>query len=74
MHDISVPINNKFCQLNCLIQGDCVVFPVRVECNLGVGGLKEVIQSKRAMGVLKDIDPHPMEVWKVRAMISHDMK
>jgi hypothetical protein len=41
---------------------------------LGVGGLKEVIQSKRAMGVLKDIDPHPMEVWKVRAMISHDMK
>jgi hypothetical protein len=68
MLDTSVPADNKFCQLNCLIQDESVVFPVRVACNLGVGGLKEVIQSERAMGVLKGVDPHPMELWKVRAI------
>jgi hypothetical protein len=33
--------------------------------NYMVSNLKEEIQGKRAMGVLKNIDPHTLELWKV---------
>ncbi|KIM82078.1 hypothetical protein PILCRDRAFT_88854 [Piloderma croceum F 1598] len=32
--------------------------------NCVVSELKEEIQRRRAMGILKDIDPHTLELWK----------
>jgi hypothetical protein len=33
-----------------------------------VSELKEATQSKRALGSLKDVDPHALELWKVSAI------
>jgi hypothetical protein len=55
-------------QLNCLIEGEDIVFPVTMVCNDVVSDLKEFIQNKRALGILKDIDPHTLELWKVSAI------
>jgi hypothetical protein len=33
-----------------------------------VSDLKKEIQRERAMGILKDIDPHILELWKVSAI------
>ena len=51
-------------QLNCLIKGEAIVFLVTVGHDCVVSDLKEVIQSKRALGTLKDVDPHMLELWK----------
>ncbi|KIL58918.1 hypothetical protein M378DRAFT_15183 [Amanita muscaria Koide BX008] len=51
-------------QLNCLINGESIIFVVTIERDSVVSTLKEVIQSKRAMGILKDTDPHALELWK----------
>ena len=45
-------------RLKCLIEGETIVFPVTAACDDEVSDLKEFIQSKRALGSLKDIDPH----------------
>ena len=55
-------------RLNCLIKGEDIVFPVTVVCDDAVSDLKEFIQNKRALGFLKDIDPHTLELWKVGAI------
>ena len=55
-------------KLNCLIEGEDIVFPVTAECDDLVGDSKESVQRKRALGSLKDIDPHDLESWKVSAI------
>jgi hypothetical protein len=55
-------------QLLCLIEGESVVFPVEVACSAIVGQLKKVIQAERALGSLKNVDPHALELWKVSAI------
>ena len=42
-----------------------MVFTVEESCRIEVEGLKEVIQRKRALSTLKDVDPHTLELWKV---------
>ena len=55
-------------RLKCLIEGEDIVFSVTAGCNDEVSDLKESIQGKRALGRLKDIDPHTLELWKVSAI------
>ena len=50
---------------NCVIEGDNIAFPILMEQNCLVGFFKEMIQSERAMGILKDVDPHTLTLWKV---------
>jgi hypothetical protein len=45
-----------------------VVFTVEVSCRIEIGDLKEVIQQKRALDILKDVGPHTLELWKVSAI------
>jgi hypothetical protein len=52
-------------KLSCLIEGEDIVFPVTTVCDDEVSDLKELIQSERARGSLKDIGPHTLELWKV---------
>jgi len=52
-------------QLNCVIGGEDKVFTVTAVCNVRVSDLKKLIQGERALGRLKDIDPHVLELWKV---------
>ena len=55
-------------QLNCLIEGEFIVFlvmpVVERDCPV-VGDLKEVVQRARALSILKNVDPHTLELWKV---------
>jgi len=60
-----VPSQDGSRRLNCLIEGESVVFTVEESCRIEIGDLKEGIQRKRAMVILKDIDPHTLELWKV---------
>ena len=55
-------------QLNCLIEGEAIVFLVDVVRDIAVSGLKEAIQSKRILDSLKDVGPHTLELWKVSAI------
>jgi len=55
-------------RLHCLIEGESVVFTVEESCRIEIGDLKEGIQRKRAMVILKDIDPHTLELWKMTAI------
>jgi Crinkler effector protein N-terminal domain len=57
--------------LNCLIEGEFIVFPVTAERDWLVGHVKEAIQKARELGTLKDVDPHTLELWKVSG---HDVK
>jgi hypothetical protein len=45
-----------------------MVFTVEESCRIEIGDLKEVIQRKRAMSILKGVDPHALELWKVSAV------
>jgi hypothetical protein len=54
-------------RLKCLIEGEAIVFAVNAVCDDEVSDLKKSIQSERALGSLKDIDPHTLELWKVSA-------
>ena len=56
------------CRLNCLIEGESIVFVVTVGRDCVVSDLQEVIQSKRALDTLKDVGPHTLELWKVSAI------
>ena len=55
-------------RLNCLIQGEDIVFLVNAVRDDVVSDLKKLIHSERALGRLKDIDPHTLELWKVSAI------
>jgi Crinkler effector protein N-terminal domain len=68
MLDTPVPSQDGSRKLNCLIEGETVVFPVTAERDWVVGELKEAIQSKRALGTLNGVDPHTLELWKVSAI------
>ena len=65
MFATSVPSQDGSRRLNCLIEGESIVFPVTVGHDCVVGELKEKIQEKRAMDTLKDVGPHTLELWKV---------
>ena len=54
--------------LVCLIEGEAIVFPVTVVHDGMISELKKLIQSERALGSLKDLDPHTLELWKVSAI------
>ena len=62
-------------QLNCLIEGEDKVFTVTAAGDDNVSILKELIQSKRALGTLRGVDPHDLELWKVSAIddLLHEM-
>ena len=51
---------------NCLIEGEFLVFLVTVEDDYVVDAFKKVIQRERS--ILKDVDPHTLELWKVNAI------
>ncbi|KAF8330990.1 hypothetical protein F5887DRAFT_76515 [Amanita rubescens] len=58
-------------RLNCLIEGEYTVFVVTVEHNWVVfSDLKKVIQSERALDILKDVGPHTLELWKPKNPIA----
>ena len=46
--------------LKCPTEGEAIVFPVTAVCDNEISDLKEFIQSKRALGSLKDVDPHAL--------------
>jgi hypothetical protein len=52
---------------NCLIEGEYKLFQVTLEQNLAVGHLKKAIQSEATHGILKDVDPYSLELWRVSA-------
>lgn len=49
-------------------KGEDIVFPVTAVLDNDVSDLKEYIQNKRALGGLKGVDPHTLELWKVSAI------
>jgi Crinkler effector protein N-terminal domain len=55
-------------RLNCLIENEYIPFIVTVGRDYVVSELKEEIQGKRAMDILKDVGPHTLELWKVSAI------
>ena len=61
---------DEFCRLTCVIEGDSVAFPVTVGRGYLIAHLKKVIQTERAMDVLKDTDPHTLELWKVSTYLA----
>jgi hypothetical protein len=64
----SVPSQDASRRLNCLIENESILFMVTVGRNCVVSELKEKIQGKRAMDILKDVGPHTLELWKVSAI------
>ena len=67
MFATSVSSQDGSCRLNCLIEGKSVVFLVTVGCDCVVSDFKKEIRE-RALDILKDIDPHTLELWKVSAI------
>lgn len=63
-----VPSQDGSRRLNCLIQGESNTFLVPVGLDCVVSELKKEIQKERKLGVLKDVDPQTLELWKVRAI------
>ncbi|KAF8350099.1 hypothetical protein F5887DRAFT_1059292 [Amanita rubescens] len=55
-------------RLNCLIEDEDKVFPVNAACNDEVSELKKLIQKERALGTLKGVDPHDLELWKPKEL------
>ncbi|KIL69443.1 hypothetical protein M378DRAFT_8092 [Amanita muscaria Koide BX008] len=51
-------------RLNCLIEGEDIVFQVPAVRDDEVSDLKESIQNERALDSLKDVGPHTLELWK----------
>jgi len=55
-------------RLNCLIEGESIVFVVPVGHDRDVNDLKKMIHREREMDTLKDVGPHTPELWKVSAI------
>ena len=53
-------------RLNCLIEGEGIIFKVTAAGD--VSDLKKSIQKERALGTLKAVDPHELELWRVSAI------
>ncbi|KAM6503866.1 hypothetical protein JOM56_000809 [Amanita muscaria] len=53
-------------RLQCLIEGEDIVFPVTAGCDDEVSDLKKLIRSERALDSLKDVGPHTLELWKLK--------
>jgi len=68
MFATSVPSQDGFPWLNCLIENDPFLFPVEGSYCAPIGVLKEAIQRMRAMDILKDVGPHTLDLWKVSAI------
>lgn len=68
MPETPVLTNDKSRELNCLIEGESIVFVVPVGHDYKVSHLKEAIKGKRAQDTLKDVGPHILELWKVSAL------
>lgn len=61
--------NDGVLKLQCLIESESTVFDARVpHASATVGDLKEAIQKKRELGVLKGVDPVTLELWRVGAL------
>jgi hypothetical protein len=65
MLDTPVRIQDGSRRLNCLIEGESIVFSVTAEHDWVVSQLKEEIKRKRALGILGGVDPHILGLWKV---------
>ncbi|KAM6493366.1 hypothetical protein JOM56_011500 [Amanita muscaria] len=59
----SVPSQDGSRRLNCLIEGESIVFPVTLGRDRVVANLKKEIKMERALDTLKDV--HLLELWKV---------
>ncbi|KIM72228.1 hypothetical protein PILCRDRAFT_99398 [Piloderma croceum F 1598] len=68
MFATSVMSQDGSCRLNCLIEGESIVFVVTTGHDCAVSNLKEDVQCKQAMDTLKDVGPHTLELWKVSAI------
>src|SRR6266550_6120514 len=66
--DTPVPSRDGSLRLNCLIEGESIVFVVTMKHDDVVSDLKKVVQSERALGALKHVGPHTLELWKVSAI------
>ncbi len=66
--DARVPNQDGTLRLNCLIEGKSIVFVVTMKHDDMVSDLKKVVQSERALGTLKDVGPHALEMWKASAI------
>ena len=64
----SVPSQDGSRRLNCVIKSELMVFLVTVGRDCVVSELKKEIQKERAMGILKGVDPHTLELWTVSAI------
>ena len=64
----SVPSQDGSRRLNCLIEGEPIVFLVTVGRDCAVSELKKEIQGERAMDTLKNVGVHTLELWKVSAI------
>ncbi|KAM6499266.1 hypothetical protein JOM56_004774 [Amanita muscaria] len=57
-------------RLNCLIEGEDIVFTTTAAGDDNVSNLKKSIQKERALDSLKDVGPHSLELWKVNIDIN----
>ena len=57
-----------FRTLMCLIEGESNPFEVTVSRDHAVSVLKKMIAKERERGILKDVDPQTLELWKVSAI------
>jgi Crinkler effector protein N-terminal domain len=65
---MSVSSQDDSRQLNCLIEGEPIVFVDTVGLNCTISNLKRRIHMLRAMSTLKDVDPEALQLWKVSAI------
>lgn len=59
-------------RIRCLVEGDSHVFNVDITANQEISNLKEEIQRKRANGILKNVDPHALELWNMKVSTTGD--
>jgi hypothetical protein len=65
MSATSVSHQHRSRRLNCLIDGESIVFLVTAGRECVVSELKKAIQEERAMDTLKNVGAHTLELWKV---------
>lgn len=64
----STPRQDDDWDLNCVIEGENIVFVVTVGCDIKVSNFKKAIQRERQKSILADVGPHTLELWKVSAI------
>ena len=65
---VPVPSQGGSHRLNCVIEGESIVFIVTVERGWAVSDLKKEIKRERAEDTLRDVGAHTLELWKVSAI------